>query len=130
MARPTKVSVAAQSETTDELTEIQKKIEDLFRKYNDLTAKIEERFNKPKQQASINKTEEFNGERDSGPREEGGLRLTQSDKIVSAKNAVKILPPNLVVEGRHTKENISAICGFVVDEDMMDVVYEDFVHSD
>jgi hypothetical protein len=29
-----------------------------------------------------------------------------------------------VVEGRHTKENIGAICGFIVTEEMMELLYE------
>jgi len=127
MARPTKVGVAAESETTTDLTEIQKNIADLFEKYNELTEKLEQR--KTVKQATINNMETFNGESDSGPREDSRLRLNFSDKIVSAKNAAKILPPNLIIDGRHTKENISAICGFVVDEDMMDVIYENLVHD-
>jgi len=129
MARPIKASVAAISETTDELAELKKEVKELFEKYKELDNKIERKNNKPKDQASINKLEGFNNEQDSGPRDNERLRLTFSDKIVSAKNAAKILPPNLIVEGRHTRENISAICGFVVDDDMMDEIYTDLKHD-
>lgn len=51
-------------------------------------------------------------------------------KIQSMSNAIKILPPNMIVNGRHLKENVQAICGFIVTDEMMDLAYKDFVHPD
>jgi hypothetical protein len=41
-------------------------------------------------------------------------------------NAIKILPPNLIVEGRHAKQNIEAICGFKISDEMMEEVYSKY----
>ncbi len=51
-------------------------------------------------------------------------------KIQSMTNAIKILPPNMIKDGRHLKENIQAICGFMVSDEMMDEVYKEYVHPD
>lgn len=82
-----------------------------------------------KQEATINKIETYNGDATPTAHEDSAMRLNYSDKIFSAKNAAKILPPNLIVEGRHSRENISAICGFQVTEEMMDEIYLDFKHD-
>lgn len=100
-------------------------VAELYARVSDLESKVAKKPFK----STINKIETFNGEADVEPRVEAGLRLSDFDKLVSAKNAVKILPPNLIVDGRHTKENISAICGFQVDDDMWDAIYENYVHE-
>ncbi len=74
---------------------------------------------------SIQRTERFNNEEPAQQKEDRNLRMSYDDKLVSAKNACKILPPNLTVDGRHVSENISAICGFLVDSEMIDEIYKD-----
>lgn len=80
--------------------------------------------------SSINRVEVFNGEVETTPDENRGIKMTAEDKITSMRNAAKILPPNMIENGRHIKENIQAICGFIVDEDMMDEMYTGFNHSE
>ena len=80
--------------------------------------------------SSINRVEVFNGEVETTPDENRGIKMTAEDKITSMRNAAKILPPNMIENGRHIKENIQAICGFIVDEDMMDEMYTGFSHSE
>ena len=70
---------------------------------------------------SINKVETFNGEEE--PKQRSNMSMGSKDKLLSAQNAVKILPPNLIVDGRHIAKNVSAICGFIVSEEMLDEVY-------
>jgi hypothetical protein len=72
---------------------------------------------------SIQKMETFNGE--VAPEPEDNMRMGTEDKIQSARNACAILPPNMIVNGRHIKENVEAICGFKVDDEFMDLVYCD-----
>lgn len=79
---------------------------------------------------SIQKVETYNGEEIPSMDEyQFGLKMNDQDKIISAINAAKILPPNLIVDGRHTAENIGAICGFIVDEEMLDEVYKQVKHE-
>ena len=78
---------------------------------------------------SINKVEAHTAEEASTVESYNGIKMGLSDKINSMRNAIKILPPNMIKEGRHSKSNIEAICGFKIDEDMMDQVYIDFVHE-
>jgi hypothetical protein len=79
---------------------------------------------------SIQKVEDFNGEMIPQPYEtDNNMRMNDDDKVRSMKNAVMILPPNLIVNGRHTKQNIQAICGFIVTDSMMNKVYKDFKHE-
>lgn len=60
--------------------------------------------------------------------EERTLGLDYENKIQSMKNAIKILPPNMIINGRHRIENIQAICGFMVTDEMMDEAYKNFSH--
>jgi hypothetical protein len=65
------------------------------------------------------------------PKEEEYLKPMGMDyecKIQSMTNAVKILPPNMIKDGRHLRENIQAICGFMVSDEMMDEVYKSYTH--
>ena len=57
-----------------------------------------------------------------------GFLMSREDRIQSMLNAVKILPPNLIKDGRHTKENVQALNCFTVTDAMMDEVYRDFQH--
>lgn len=72
---------------------------------------------------SIQKVEAFNGEEEI-QREESNLKMQYEDKIASVQNACKILPPNLLIDGKHVPKNVSAICGFLVTEEMIDRAYE------
>lgn len=81
-------------------------------------------------EAEINKFEKHDGEPPSEDWSGRSMGMNYSNKIQSMKNAVKILPPNMVINGRHRKENIQAICGFMVSDEMMDEVYKDFVHPE
>jgi hypothetical protein len=49
--------------------------------------------------------------------------MNDDDQLQSAKNACKVLPPNYKVDGRHTAENVKALCGFEVTQDMLDTIY-------
>jgi hypothetical protein len=76
----------------------------------------------------IQKTEEFNQE---APvyREETSMKMTSEEKIQSMRNAIKILPPNYVVNGRHSKQNVQALVGFMVTDEMMDEAYQTITHE-
>lgn len=99
------------------ITEMDKIIFDLLKQVEVLNDRVLKRYKQ--QEATINNVENVQ------PYEDTKLRLNLADKIQSAKNATAILPPNLIVDGRHSKENIGAICGFIVDDDMWDMIYED-----
>jgi len=71
--------------------------------------------------AEIQRVEKFNSE--TVPDQRENLKMNYEDKLLSIKNAVAILPPNLQVSGRHTAGNVSAICGFKVDEAMLSEAY-------
>ena len=90
---------------------------------------IKKSLEKPKGE-SINRVEKFNDEVPSTIESYNGMRMEASDKIISMQNAIKILPPNMVVNGRHLKENVEAICGFKVLDEMMDEAYEGIVHDE
>jgi hypothetical protein len=57
------------------------------------------------------------------------LAMDYEFQLISMMNGIKILPPNLIKDGRHLRENIQAICGFTITEEMMDEVYKDFTHE-
>ena len=77
---------------------------------------------------SIQRVEDFNGEEIPVP-ETNRMRLTEADKMRSMDNAIRCLPPNYIKDGRHTKENIGAICGFKVSDEMLDEVYSKVKHQ-
>lgn len=101
----------------------------LSKKLRELTARVEtleaKRETTPLQGKSLNKVETFNGEGEPEPT--GGLQMGYQDKLVSMRNAIKILNPKLInpKTGRHEIHNVAAICGFKgVTEEMMDDAYE------
>ena len=96
---------------------LEEKIFGLYVQIEVLNDRVLKRYKQ--QEATINNVENVQ------PYEDTKLRLNLADKIQSAKNAAAILPPNLIVDGRHSKENIGAICGFIVDDDMWDMIYDD-----
>lgn len=73
---------------------------------------------------SIHKIEIFTGEQPPTAESYNGMKMGMSDRIISMQNAIKILPPNMVVEGRQLKQNVEAIVGFKVSDEMMDEAYE------
>lgn len=93
-----------------------------------LEAKIEELLVKRKS-VSLQKVEGFNGE-EIPQQEESRMKMTHEEKLVSMTNAAKILPPNMIVDGRHSRENVQALVGFLVSEEMMDEVYSKFKHEE
>ena len=79
---------------------------------------------------SVQRTDRHYDEEPIPPHEESGLKMRYSDKIFSMQNAAKILPPNLIVDGRHSKEKIEALCGFKVTDEMMDEAYATLKHEE
>ena len=80
----------------------------------------------------ITKVEDYNGEKVPVVEEkEGslGFRMTFEEKVYSMINTAKVLPPNLIKNGRHLKENIQALNCFIVTDEMMDELYKDFKHE-
>lgn len=77
---------------------------------------------------SIQKVETFNGEEAPEPHH-GPMKMNHEEQLFSMTNAAKILPPNLIKNGRHARENIQALVGFLVSEEMMDEMYATFKHE-
>jgi hypothetical protein len=82
---------------------------------------------RPSRPSTINRVEL--GEVEPEVREDSNMKMGFEDKIISMTNAVKILPPNFIKDGRHKKEDVQAICGFIVTDEMMDDVYANFTHE-
>ena len=101
-------------------------IAELFERVGCLEAKIAEM---PKSTAhkSIHKIETHSEDIASTVDSYNGMRMNIEDQVQSMRNAIKILPPNLITDGRQAKENVEAICGFKVDAVMMDMAYEGLV---
>ena len=75
---------------------------------------------------SLNKVETFNGQRT--PEKASKLEMDKEHKMQSLVNAIKVLPPNFVKDGRHSLENIEAIAGFKVSPELMDELYSKYKH--
>lgn len=127
MARPKKENTVGkiEFEIPVETGEILLRLADLEKRVADLEAKKEVKLASVK---SIQKVEGFNGE-ELPPKDEGKDGWSYGEQINCMKNAAKILPPNLIQNGRHARENIEAICPFKVTEDMMDSLYAEFSHE-
>ena len=80
--------------------------------------------------STINKMETFNSEVEPELPPERSMGMDYSDKLASMLNAIKILPPNMIKDGKHSKENIGAICGFIVTDEMLEAIYSDFKHDE
>lgn len=52
------------------------------------------------------------------------LSMDEEFQMISIKNTIAILPPNLMVDGKHTKENISAIVGFKITDEQWEKAYD------
>lgn len=114
MALPKRTSIKDLEEVIEQLT---KKTESLTERLDALEKTAN---SKP---ISINKIETFNGDVEPKQREKTNLEMNNRSKLASMTNAVAILPPNLLVNGRHDKTNVAAICGFEVTDAMLEAVY-------
>jgi len=84
------------------------------------------------QESLLTKVETFNGETvPEHVEKEGsiGFRMSLEEKVQSMINTAKILPPNMIKEGRHLKVNIQALNCFHITDEMMDLLYKDFKHE-
>mgnify|MGYP005870233915 CR=1 FL=1 len=109
---------------SENITSLTKKLKILTERVDALEAK---RVSTPLKGVSINKVEGYNQEQE--PEQKGGLQMGYNDKIISMRNAIKILNPKLIDKetGRHEIHNVAAICGFKgVTEEMMDDAYKLF----
>lgn len=77
----------------------------------------------------IQKVEKFNGEEVPVIETTGMNRWDRQDMIDSIINTIKILPPNMIKNGRHLKENIQAINVFKVTDELIDEAYQIFQHD-
>lgn len=105
-------------------------LEEIIASIHDRLEKLEAKVFKKSEPATINKVEEHYGEipHENIPKDNSGF--SEADKLFSVLNAIKILPPNLIVDGRHTLSNVQAInARFVVTEEMLDEVYKEFKHD-
>ena len=105
-------------------------IKALFASIEELLDPIKERLTKLEDKVfalppkSIQHVEVFNNE--VVPETVDNFRMGYEDKIQSMRNAIDILPPNLVVDNKHIIGNIEAICGFKVSQEMLDSAYADW----
>jgi hypothetical protein len=76
---------------------------------------------------SMHKVEEFNSV--AIPVPEDNLKMNNEDKIISMTNICKILPPNRIKDGRHHRDDVTALAGFIVTDEMLDEVYANYSHE-
>lgn len=100
---------------------LEEKLEAMERLLLDFGARLESLEKRLSPSTEIQRVEAFNSE--TVPEPKDNLKMTDEDKIFSIRNALKILPPNLEREGRHSTGNVSAICGFKVSEDQITRAY-------
>lgn len=79
----------------------------------------------------LQKVETFNGEEvpERNDKATGMTNWEEDDKVDSIINTIKILPPNMIKNGRHSIENIQAINVFKVTPELIDKAYEKFQHD-
>jgi hypothetical protein len=80
----------------------------------------------------LQKVETFNNESVPVIEERTGMNhWTDEDRINSIINTIRILPANLIVNGRHSMENVQALNkSFIVTDNLMDLAYENYEHDD
>lgn len=105
------------------------KLEEIVEGLQVIVAELQAAKPVPRVRSSINKTEEFNGEVEPEVRDSGMGHMGYEDRIQSCINAAKILPPNKIKNGRHSPEDIRALVGFPVSDEMMDDIYAKFSHE-
>lgn len=93
-------------------------------KVRDLTKRLEAiEGKKEAKQAEYRKDKSIHNV-DPNAQEHDNMKLGYWDKVESAKNVAVILNPKLLNDdGRHTPENISAVAGFHIDEQMYEDIY-------
>lgn len=102
------------------LTEANKELED---RIEELVAQL----NKPAAEPTLNKVEQFNGQRTPEPKD--NMEMDDEHKMQSMVNAITVLPPNFVKDGRHSKENIEAIAGFKIAPEQYEELYANWKHT-
>lgn len=83
---------------------------------------LEERMFPSRSVSGLNKTEAW----DPAPvetYEQSRLKMNREDQMLSAANAIRILPPNRLQDGRARREDVQAIVGFSVDQEFLNEVY-------
>lgn len=81
--------------------------------------------------ATIQKIEEFNGEVAPEYDYNNTSNMNFDEQVQSCVNAIKILPPNLRVDKRHTMENVQALQSrFKVTEEHMERAYQQIPQED
>jgi hypothetical protein len=79
---------------------------------------------------SIQKVEEFNGEK-VPDYTESNMKMNHDEQVFSIINTLKILPPNMIINGRHSIDNVQSLNGrFRVTDELMDEAYSRFKHDD
>jgi hypothetical protein len=126
MARLSKIQKDALTPEEEVKPEIQPDMYELLQALLVRVEVLETQMVKKSSGPSINKVETFNGEVETPIEGYNGFRMGEADKIQSMRNAIAILPPNMVDKEtkRHRGENIQAICGFKVTDEMLDAAYE------
>jgi hypothetical protein len=105
-------------------------LEELFAKQADPT--VSEPTTVERTDNSINKVESFNGEEIPLPENDGnGLTMNHADRMQSLQNVVQVLAPSFIdkATNRHTRANLSSVCGFTVTEQMHDEIYSHWKHE-
>ena len=79
----------------------------------------------------LHKVETFNNEviPEVEDNRTGMNHWNEQDKIDSITNTIKILPPNMIRDGRHIIENIQALNVFKVTQELVDKAYSNFSHG-
>ena len=84
----------------------------------------------PRTEKSLSKVESFNGEEVPGVVESGNnMLMNHADRMRSLDNTIRIMSPTFLQDGRHTSQNLSGICNFVVTQEMLDEYYSQFKHE-
>jgi hypothetical protein len=110
------------------ITSLAKELRELRDEFNALKEQVTNfvtKDNAAKARKPFLKVEEHYGEKVPEQRKETNIKMDDYYKLQSVKNACKILPPNRIVDGRHDLEDVSAICGFKVSDEMLDAVYQE-----
>jgi hypothetical protein len=78
----------------------------------------------------LQKVESFNGEEVPEVEVSNMSTWSERDMFDSVVNTIKILPANMLLNGRHRIENIQAINCFKVTETLLDAVYSKYKHDE
>jgi hypothetical protein len=95
---------------------------DLIAQVKELLSRVEALEAVPEEGKPIQHVELHNGETVPEQREQTN-RMNERFRLKSIENIIKILPPNYMVKGRHTLQNVSALAGFKVTQGQLDIAY-------